>query len=66
MTKQRSMKRGKAIPTGGKKMLQGQAANAQKPGVSSQEHSRAKTKGPVRGGTTKMFGKSGAKNQKPA
>jgi hypothetical protein len=48
------------------KMMQGQASNAQKPGVSSQEHSRSKTKGPVRGGSTKMFGKSGVKAVKPA
>jgi len=48
------------------KMMQGQASNAQKPGVSSQEHSRSKTKGPVKGGNGKMFGKSGAGKLKPA
>lgn len=48
------------------KMMQGQASNAQKPGVTSQEHSRSKTKGPVKGGNGKMFGKSGSKPLKPS
>jgi len=66
-TKQLSMKRGKPIPAGGSNvMLKGQATGAQKPGVSSQEHSRTKSKACAKGGTTKMFGKSGANPQKPA
>lgn len=66
-TKQLSMKRGSKIPTGGSgKMMQGQASNAQKPGVTSQEHSRSKTKGAVKGGSGKMFGKQTAKTLKPA
>lgn len=64
--KQLSMKRGKSIPTGGNKMMQGQASGAQKPGVTSQEHSRSKSKAAPKGGSTKMFGKSGSKNQTPA
>lgn len=48
------------------KMMKGQASGPQKPGVSSQEHSRTKTKGPVKGGNTKMFGKSGVKALKPS
>lgn len=64
--KQLSMKRGAKIPTGGNKMMQGQATGPQKPGVTSQEHPRTKSKGCAKGGTTKMFGKSGSKTQKPA
>lgn len=67
-SKQLSIKKGsgsiKAGPSG--KMMQGQASNAQKPGVSSQEHSRAKTKGPVKGGSGKMVGKQTVKALKPA
>lgn len=64
--KQLSMKKGKAIPTGGNKMMHRQASGPQKPGVTSQEHSGTKSKGAVKGGSTKMFGKSGSKNLKPA
>ena len=64
--KQISKKSGKKIPTGGKGMMQGQATGPQKPGFTSQEQGRAKSKGPAKGGTTKMFGKQTAKNQTPA
>ena len=64
--KQLSKKAGKAIPTGGNKMMKGQATGQQKPGVSSQEQSRTKSKGFAKGGNTKMFGKSTSKSQKPA
>lgn len=65
--KQLSMKSKKMVfPGGSGKMMKGQASNAQKPGVSSQEHSRSKTKGPVKGGSTKMAGKGSAKPAKPA
>lgn len=64
--KQLSVKRGSKIPTGGSNMMQRQASGAQKPGVTSQEHSAKKSKGAVRGGSTKMFGKSGAGRVKPA
>lgn len=64
--KQLSMKKGKKIPTGSNKMMSRQATGPQKPGVTSQEHSASKSKGPAKGGSTKMFGKSGSKNLKPA
>lgn len=64
--KQLSKKSGTKIPTGGNAMMKGQASGPQKPGFTSQEHSRTKSKGPVKGGTTKMFGKSTAKKQTPA
>lgn len=66
MSKLLSKKKGIRVPAGPSNgMLKGQAANQQKPGVTSQEHSRAKTKGAVRGGKTKMFGKQTAKPAKP-
>jgi hypothetical protein len=65
--KQLSMKKGVGVQAGPSgKMMQGQATGQQKPGVSSQEHSRTKSKGPVKGGTTKMFGKQTVKPVKPA
>ena len=65
--KQTSMKKGTKIQAGPSgKMMQGQASNAQKPGVTSQEHSRSKTKGAVKGGNTKMFGKQTVTAVKPA
>lgn len=64
--KQLSKKAGTKIPTGGNKMMKRQGTGPQKPGVSSQEHSGAKSKGPAKGGTTKMFGKSTVKTQTPA
>jgi hypothetical protein len=65
--KQLSKKAGAKIPTGGSStMMHRQASGPQKPGVSSQEHSGTKSKGPVRGGTTKMAGKTGVKAVKPA
>jgi hypothetical protein len=64
--KQLSMKKGVKVPAGPSgKMMQGQATGQQKPGVSSQEHSRTKTKGPVKGGNGHMFGKQTVKTQKP-
>lgn len=66
-SKQLSIKKGSGLKLGGSgKMQQGQASGQQKPGVSSQEQSRSKTKGPVKGGSGKMFGKSSAKPAKPA
>ena len=64
--KQLSIKKGAGVKGGSGKMLQGQASGQQKPGVSSQEHSRTKTKGPVKGGSAKMVGKQTAKALKPA
>lgn len=65
--KQLSMKKGVKVPAGGSgKMMQGQATGQQKPGVTSQEQSRTKTKTPVKGGSTKMFGKQTVKTLKPA
>lgn len=64
--KQLSMKRGTKVAGGSSSMMKRQAAGPQKPGVSSQEHSATKSKGAVRGGSTKMFGKSGSKPLKPA
>lgn len=64
--KQLSKKSGTKIPTGGNRMLRRQGAGPQKPGVTSQEHSGAKSKGPIKGGTTKMFGKTSVKTQTPA
>lgn len=64
--KSKGVKSGMKVPAGGSgKMMQGQASNAQKPGVTSQEHSRSKG-GKPHGGSTKMFGKSSVKTQKPA
>lgn len=64
--KQISMKKGSKIQAGPSgKMMHGQATGQQKPGVTSQEQSRTKTKGPVKGGTTKMFGKQTVKAVKP-
>lgn len=66
-TKQLSIKKGSKIQAGpAGKMMQGQATGQQKPGVSSQEQSRTKTKGGVKGGSGHMFGKSGSKQLKPA
>lgn len=67
-TKQLSMKKGSTVPGAGPsgKMMQRQASGPQKPGVSSQEHSAKKSKGPVKGGSTKMFGKQTVKAVKPA
>lgn len=65
--KQLSMKRGTKVAAGPSgTMMQRQGAGPQKAGVTSQEHSGAKSKGAVRGGSTKMFGKSGVKAAKPA
>lgn len=64
--KQLSKKSGTKIPTGGNKMMHRQGTGPQKPGVTSQEHSGGKSKGPVKGGTTKMAGKTGVKTQTPA
>lgn len=65
-SKQKSMKKGPKINAGPSGvMLKGQASNTQKPGVTSQEHSRTKSKGAVRGGSTKMFGKQTANTAKP-
>lgn len=62
-----SSKAGPKVPAGpAGKMMKGQATGPQKPGVTSQEQSRAKTKGCAKGGTTKMFGKQTAKAAKPA
>lgn len=52
----------KAGPSG--KMQQRQFTGQQKPGVSSQEHSKSGGLG-AKGGTTKMFGKQTAKPAKP-
>jgi len=63
--KQLSMKKttfAKAGPSG--KMMQGQATGQQKPGVTSQEQSRSKSKSAPAGGKTKMFGKQTVKPQK--
>lgn len=65
--KQLSMKKGSKVAAGPSgKMMQRQAANPQKPGVTSQEHSASKTKGAVRGGSGKMVGKQTVKAAKPA
>lgn len=64
--KQLSSKTKKFITAGSGKMIQGQATGPQKPGVSSQEHSRTKSKTCAKGGTTKMFGFTGSKPQTPA
>lgn len=64
--KQLSMKKGAGVKGGSAPMMEGQASNQQEPGVTSQEHSRTKTKGPVKGGSTKMFGKQTVKAVKPA
>lgn len=66
-SKQISMTKKGSVPAGPSgKMMQGQATGTQKPGVTSQEQSRSKDKTPVKGGTTKMFGKQGVKPAKPA
>lgn len=65
--KQLSMKKGAGVPAGPSgKMMHRQASGPQKPGVTSQEHSGSKSKGPVKGGSTKMFGKQTVKAAKPA
>lgn len=64
--KQLSKKAAGKIPTGGSTMMHRQATGPQKSGVTSQEHSGKKSKAPVKGGSTKMFGKSGVKQLKPA
>jgi hypothetical protein len=65
--KQLSMKSEKMINAGPSgKMMKGQATGQQKPGVTSQEHSRTKTKGPVKGGNGHMVGKQTVKALKPA
>lgn len=66
MSKILSEKKGVKVQAGPSNvMLKGQASNPQKAGVTSQEHSRTKSKGAVRGGKTKMFGKQTAKPAKP-
>lgn len=65
--KQLSMKKGTAIQAGPSgKMMQGQATGQQKPGVSSQEHSRSKTKGPVKAGPSGVMTGQKVKALKPA
>jgi hypothetical protein len=65
--KQLSMKKGSKIQAGPSgKMMQGQATGPQKPGVSSQEHARTKSKGMIKGGGNKMVGKQSVKPLKPA
>lgn len=64
--KQLSMKKGTGVKGGSTKMQQGQATGQQKPGVSSQEQSRTKTKGFAKGGGNKMVGKQSVKALKPA
>lgn len=65
--KQLSMKKGTKVQAGPSgKMMQGAATGQQKPGVTSQEHSRTKTKGPVKGGNGHMVGKQTVKAVKPA
>lgn len=62
-----SRKAGTKVPAGPSgKMMHGAATGPQKPGVSSQEQSRTKSKGPVKGGSGKMFGKQSVKTLKPA
>lgn len=64
--KQLSMKKGSKVPAGGSgKMQQRQFTGQQKPGVSSQEHSKSGGNG-AKGGSTKMFGKQTVKAVKPA
>lgn len=65
--KQLSMKKGSKLPTEGPsgKMLKGQYTGTQKPGVTSQEKGASGGKF-AKGGSTKMFGKSGSKALKPA
>ncbi|QIG66846.1 hypothetical protein EVB41_016 [Rhizobium phage RHph_TM3_14A] len=62
-----SRKQGKTLPNEGPsgKMMKRQHTGQQKPGVSSQEQSKSGGNGP-KGGSTKMFGKSGSKQLKPA
>lgn len=65
--KQLSMKKGTKVPAGPSGvMMKGQATGQQKPGVSSQEHSRTKTKGMIKAGGNKMVGKQTVKAVKPA
>lgn len=65
--KQLSMKKGSKVANEGPsgKMMKRQFTGTQKPGVSSQEQSKSGGTG-AKGGTTKMFGKSGSKKQTPA
>ena len=69
MMKSKSVSKGKgekikAGPSG--TMMHRQGTGPQKPGVSSQEHSGKKSKGAVRGGSTKMAGKSKVQPARPA
>lgn len=64
--KQLSMKRGKPVPAGGSKMLKCQHTGTQTPGMTSQEARTRGGKGFAKGGTSKMFGFTGSKTQKPA
>lgn len=64
--KQLSMKKGSGAKGGSTKMMQGQATGQQKPGVSSQEQPRTKSKGFAKGGGNKMVGKQTVKSLKPA
>lgn len=61
-----SSKKGKTIPNEGPsgKMMKGQHTGAQTPGVSSQEKKSLSGLG-AKGGTTKMFGKTGSNAKKP-
>lgn len=65
--KQLSMKKGTKLPNEGPsgKMMKRQFTGTQKPGQSSQEQSKSGGTG-AKGGSTKMFGKSGSKALKPA
>lgn len=56
---------GVPVKGGNTAMQKRQFTGTQKPGVSSQEHSKSSGDG-AKGGSTKMFGRQSAKPQKPA
>jgi hypothetical protein len=56
---------GVAVKGGNTSMMKQQFTGTQKPGMSSQEHSKSSGDG-AKGGNTKMFGKQKVKAAKPA
>ncbi len=65
VNKDAKKKAGVAVKGGSTPMMKQQFTGTQKPGMSSQEHSKSSGTG-AKGGNTKMFGKQTVKAVKPA